>query len=970
MTVRNSRAMCVGVVMMWATCAGIVMADAAAERTARIGELNNAATYHEQFVMDAKSRVAVDAARQASVAELRKSVNALNDAVQAKASEPRIVTVIDAAEKSLLAAERCLLDEGIRVAWSERLEQLATVLPLITDPARRSEVTKELNDVAAQVKSAPTASDALNSRIEGLFEKVTLAANGWQPGVSTLSFGRFGREKTDGLLCDTVAFNSIQTDAESQQLGRVTTGDHEISTAGCDMTFPEVGVTLSIVPSDLTTVNAKVASTNWIGKTLTLTSAQGQQVGSISTTLQRVATRFDYRVSGMQCRLNKIDAAQTTLHCALADGWRSVSLASPAKIDLSTMKFPWLIIDAMDPARGQRVGFIVQVQNRLASVDVDDKGIVLHAKDATLGSVWVWRLDGIARRAVDDRFTPKPSIIAEIQRLASLNLAWPTTCDEFYKIDRNAQTVTIRNNVGFEIVKDQWATSSSEHAAIPPVVMLAKRYKVPVTIAGKVTTWSVPTKYGAFATVDNSQLEYILPMPPMSRHGLFAVDGNAELIGLINQSVEIRDGIDSSATDWAFRGSASSRQAWPYISAENRKRLNAQADAVATNLQPEHWEKIFKWRIEPFSQRRYAYCYPYAWYRDGWVNDINWGNLLTLYGLDQWAACEGRWDQLKAAWSRVELLQDYSIKSHDWAWMADSITEFGEGAAIDCLTAVYAGQIAATRMADTLEKKRFADQALYIAAKTALTHTTRFAYLEYIQRYNLWHTDSPWIGTINGFHEYDAFIHPRHSDPWWGVCSLSGFGVEPECFDAMLAYLGSSPIREWWKMVTAIYPRWFDSSFKCRDGAMYGGICNYITTPGIYLEFRLGTDDDRLTQMIRKAEFRDGFYQNPNVYGEICSRPCPVQFVDWGRCTIDTAKYDVKTATAQASIANPTSMPQPIVLTTRQKIAAVTLDGQTITPTMRTDRWGTLLVEVACPPGSHVLRVHYDVSPTTAPSAR
>jgi hypothetical protein len=122
--------------------------------------------------------------------------------------------------------------------------------------------------------------------------------------------------------------------------------------------------------------------------------------------------------------------------------------------------------------------------------------------------------------------------------------------------------------------------------------------------------------------------------------------------------------------------------------------------------------------------------------------------------------------------------------------------------------------------------------------------------------------------------------------------------------------------------------------------------------------------------MIRKAEFRDGFYQNPNVYGEICSRPCPVQLADWGRCRIGSANYDAKTAIADATVTNATHDPQTITLTTLRNVASMTLNGQAIAPTVRTNRWGMRLIELSCPPGTHQLRLQCEPTPSTDPSTR
>jgi hypothetical protein len=882
--------------------------------------LENALSYQQQLFDNARSRGVIVAGHPETLTEFRHAVEKVRQIPKDKLSPKDL----EPAGKTLARLEiEFVTPESLAILQQEKKEEAKSLLLL--PPAERSN---------------------------------------WKPGVSTLSFGRFGWRATDGLLCDSVAFESIKTTDKDVELGRVPSADRQISTLGCDVSFQETSITLAVAPPGVKNIQAKVKSVNWIGKVLALSSAEQKDLGTVATTLQRPATRFDYTAPGVMFKIGGATPEKSTVGYMSPTGWKSFPLTQKGKHLLSAeMKYPWALLELADAKRPQKILIAIQLQKRVKQLEISPEGLALTAQSGALGNFWVFRPWGILRKGNNVNVEISESLVQKINDLCRLNLAWPVRCEEFYRVDSARQEVHIYNSTITDNLTDDWSTRPLEATAIPPMVMLAQRYGVPVTIQGKVRNWDLPTRYGDFATVEGKGLRYAIPIPPLNRHGLFADTGKKEFTKKINQWVYQQGKIDGIAVDWAYIGVAQALAASPYLNTDSQKILATQKEVVKTNLRPEHYWKLYKWRMEPFSARRYCYDYPCTWYDPEPTCDMNWGNTLVFYGLDQWAAFGGMWKEVEAAWPRIWPLTEYLVKSHDWAWMADSITEDGLGAAIDCLTADYAGLVGITRLARTLGKNDEADRALYLTAKTALCHTLRFAYLEYVQKYDMWHTDSPGMGIVNGFHEHDCFIHSKHEKVgWWGTCSL-GYGINPECFDATFAYIGKPAMMKWWDVANTIFPKWYDGNIWVpQKGTAYNGNSGFVVLDNIYLQFRLGTPDKQLAAWQtthEQTKHTDGYWGLPVVVAEIASRDCPVQIATWGRCDIEKTEYLPEKKQAQARLVNNTGKNQEIFFSCRTLPAKISLDEQSQIPQTTKDRWGTSLIRLNLTPGTHVVEFKF-----------
>ncbi|MBN1553545.1 MAG: hypothetical protein JXA11_02285 [Phycisphaerae bacterium] len=934
----------------------------------------NAVRRHGWFLENAKTRLTPPSCQEVQLQEYQQAATKLEEVFEANKSDEDIDAAFKAVDQKLSLLETTVRREALAFCLLEQLEASRDILPLVKDAETRDKYTSSLNAIQDGLKNifADNASDeVVDQNLAALRAKLRAVQNemyktaGWLPGVSSVSIGRFGFKLSDGLLCENVSFETVETSEELKKLGRVGYDDRKISPLGCDISFPETRISLSVGPRGVKNVSARKQDVNWIGKTIAISTPEHPNLGVVRTTLQRPATRFTFASPSVDCPLRDVDSAQSSVQYLSNGGdWKKIPLSQNATIEGKDLQKPWIALDLADgkPTRpdkqGQHILIVIQLQKRLREIVVSPEMLTFVGEKGPFGDMWLYRPLGIQRPKV---VNVSKELTQKIDELASLNLAWPMECDEIFNVDSEGKLVNIRNELKCEMLQDDWGTKPTIATAVPNILMLAKRYDVPgVTIDEKVKNWDLPTIIGPYGTVEGATLNYTIPVPPLYHHAFFMVDkpGQDKWTKRINESVRYYGREWISIGDVVFRGIAFFWPSRDYFNDENQAIVEKASRLTSGFIKPDvYWNRL-KWRNITMTDVWYCYDYPYKHYRDRTIADAGWGNALGMYGLDKWAAYSGNWDELDAAWPDVWAMMEHFKKTHDWGWMADSITEFGEGAAIDCLATSHAAMVAMARMARELNRPVDAATAAYLSAKTALTHTTRFAFLEYIQKYNLWHDDSVGRGTVNGFQETSTWIHPANCPPWWGVCSLSGFGAELENFDAMLLYVKPERIKKWWEMVTSIYPDWYDRKKKYPAGTIYGGNSNFITHPAIYLEFRLGANDAQLEKYIEAAGFSDGKEQNVNVYGEIANRACPVQIASWGRCTHEKAKFDPKTRTARVTFLNPTKTPQPVTFRCEVYPTDVQLGDKSVQPTTSTDVWKLKLLHLNIPPGKHVVQLH------------
>jgi len=110
------------------------------------------------------------------------------------------------------------------------------------------------------------------------------------------------------------------------------------------------------------------------------------------------------------------------------------------------------------------------------------------------------------------------------------------------------------------------------------------------------------------------------------------------------------------------------------------------------------------WRetTEPFTGLNYWWTYKIDG-PQGQALDLEWGNLLPVYGTYKYAQFTGDWAFVQARWSRIREVMRFTDYADDWAWMTNSNGDMGYSTGTgDPMTAAFGGHVAALKMARAL----------------------------------------------------------------------------------------------------------------------------------------------------------------------------------------------------------------------------------------------------------------------------
>ncbi|NLX08009.1 MAG: hypothetical protein GXY33_22940, partial [Phycisphaerae bacterium] len=257
--------------LMSIVAAASAVADEPAER---LDHLQRALAAHQRMYDYAVARgLTPSAARQAAW-------EAFGPAVEAAAKDP---AQLDAAEAALRAVEATLPDESRRLLFLNRIAEWTAAAPLLRNHAKEAKFVDQQAQLARQVSDPRTELTGIEEEADQLWGEAAVFDLPYQPGLGVNGFGRFGWRNSNGTLCDNVAFESIKTTTQEQQLGRIAAGDLEMSSAGAVLSFAETAIHLAFAPALIGNVADRGRGPNWIGA----------QVGNVHMTLQRPSTRFD-----------------------------------------------------------------------------------------------------------------------------------------------------------------------------------------------------------------------------------------------------------------------------------------------------------------------------------------------------------------------------------------------------------------------------------------------------------------------------------------------------------------------------------------------------------------------------------------------------------------------------------------------------------------------------------------------------
>jgi hypothetical protein len=470
----------------------------------------------------------------------------------------------------------------------------------------------------------------------------------------------------------------------------------------------------------------------------------------------------------------------------------------------------------------------------------------------------------------------------------------PIGCREFYLVDEAQNSVDIIDQYEYLYLDDEWNAGRLLLAPIPPVLSQAILNKYPVVFP-QVAYQTLPegiefnkikpglnllmkTKFGEYGTlIGTSNVQYRLPLPPLGEAAFLKNPASNSLMEkLINDSVkELGYPEAACAVDMAYKGNTQAWMAYPYLNPENREKLwKSSTTAALQAFREDNWSI----ETEPFTHIPYYFTYFLEGPNHGY-HDIDWGNGLTLYGFQKYAAYSGDWKSVQANWDFMKKVYRYFPLADSWVWMSPTNADSGYGTgAGDCLCASYAASLSMARMAKVMKDTTQRNESLYLLAKAAVPVVARFWLKDYAGREGMLGENQYPIG----YSEEEGILKSSAEDgPWPMTSMISGNGVEPELFELYMKYAPDA-LKQYEKDFEEIYPHWDDGTYQYNQKLTYPDNSGYITIPHLYNCYRLGYPKEILNESLHKAsQSRKMWWVAPNVLAEMASSEIPLKLADW-----------------------------------------------------------------------------------------
>ncbi len=468
---------------------------------------------------------------------------------------------------------------------------------------------------------------------------------------------------------------------------------------------------------------------------------------------------------------------------------------------------------------------------------------------------------------------------------------FPIDLREYYKVDEAKGVVHILDQYEYQVLEDGFNRGRMTLAPIPPVLSQALIHGYPVKVSAQnVQSFSTTVQYGRVLPglnmplytkfgeygcfIGPTRLEYTLPLPSLEEQKITKPEAiDPWLAQLINESVtDLGYPTGPTGIDRVYKGNTQAWMAWDFLDKSNQDRLMKSSQTAGR--QALH-EDVWTVDVEPFTGSEYYWTYflegPYYG-----VYDVDWGNGLTLYGLQKEASIRNDWAYIHSNWPQIKKVYQWFPLADSWIWMSSVNADHGHGTGSgDCLCAAYAGSLAMARMAGKESDEAARNEALYIAAKTAVPVLSRFWLKDYADNRGML---SPGAYPIGYFEDEGVLTVSSTDDPWYMTSMISGNGVEPEVFDLYLKYAPDS-LKSYEKDFDRFYPHWYDGQYKYNRKFTYPDNSGYTTLPHIYSRYRLGYPREQIMEYLRKASTtRKMWWVAPNVLSEIAAdaKPQPI----------------------------------------------------------------------------------------------
>lgn len=733
------------------------------------------------------------------------------------------------------------------------------------------------------------------------------------PLCAQQGFGRFGRENDDGLLTLNVSPDRME------------------------LPSPVSGFSIRIAAS---TVTPTVSSIDQSAKVLVLSGGGPGSATSVRHTLL---------YPGMAAEFG-----------ALATLTLSTSSVNVERIETASGS-PAMHGVLLTASSGTFVPVVIAFRNGFSPATVSRSGTTLTISDTqALGEVRFLTPIGMTRFA-------STATTAQRNDLRARSIEWlrrgmPVLVSRAATYDRALGRVTIT---------EKFATSNGAAIApLPPVLAFALQNGYPATVEGTIVRPGARTKYGPFAFVEGDTSRVTLPVPPLEEFAYPRRSDETTRRTLLNGLVS-RLGASwaVNAVDLGYVGLAPAQMAWPHLDTTRRNNLRTGWStylSLAWRFPPYPvGDTRITWReaTEPFTGLSYWWTYKIDG-PQGQALDIEWGNLLPVYGTYKYAQFTGDWAFVQSRWSRIREVMRFTDYADDWAWMTNANGDMGYSTGTgDPMTAAFGGHVAALKMAraigDTDAETSFAVRA----ARVMVPAVSR-----------LWFTD--WAraeGYISateqviGFWERSTFttgqMNEASNDPWSATNLLSGNGVMPEFFAAIQSVGAGPALNTFEQRFSAAYPNWANGSFSYPFTPIYGGNSVYVVFPHIHARNVLGEATANLWAHVDSSQANRGTtsWMAPPVLAALLGRDTPMILSEWRPAGLVDAVYDA--AARRATLDFTASQPMTWTLTARRTgellPSAVTVGGAAVPWSMS----GQNLTATASVSGSFRVEVQFVTPP-------
>ncbi|MEZ0216609.1 MAG: hypothetical protein ACAH89_05720 [Rariglobus sp.] len=608
-------------------------------------------------------------------------------------------------------------------------------------------------------------------------------ADGFTLGASHDNIGRFG-----WLNNDRVHDLGIQPD-RSFRMWDVTQDTFRVA-------FPPF--------TDEGTGQISCADANWVGKHL---------VGTGGVFGSRTELYFGLGAPGVLYRNTEATQIRLRVPSASMLAWPTATGSRVVKIGETAftpegMNRPWLLLWNGEAVRRHEWPLLINTSRHITSIRRIDADTLEFTFAKPGVDLTVMAFGGVRHFTHEEvaAWNPLPAaIVSRADWWNRVHQARPIACEERYRLNREANTVEVRDRFDYLHLQNDFGVTGIHIAPVPPLLPITAAQNL-ATLPASVTATGVDTFCGPFhAAAGTDTVTYTLPVPdmtyplatkpvdpglgdPLVRQLFERICEHAALPrnlylpvyfmpiekakGATHPERDLRAASYSKSTheirDKLFidlhrnlGGTYGQNMFKPYLDGvpgydESRRLLN---EKIERNLLRDvgffQYKTFLRYNTEPNGGVRYPMTFlgPVR-FADGYrfFHDMNETASIVLYSFDAYAQTGGDPAFLADNLPYIEATASYVTGMNDWAWMSSMACDWGMGNNIDMLNGELSTWVAMHRIHARLGHQERADFAAYMAARASISATARFFFGAY---YNGLHFPD-WVALKAPTHEMAA----------------------------------------------------------------------------------------------------------------------------------------------------------------------------------------------------------------------